>query len=204
MSARSSNRRRRSGSSRTPRRTEHGRLARRQPGIVTECIGWGLFAALVVPAALILTGGGVRTAVIAGVGTAGLTAVLYVTARLMRIALPHLDGESGSVETLPPVDAEDLPPGPLPFDDREPALPPIPPARGQVNEHGIPLSPPYGYEPARFPQAPPYGQERPPAPQPPGHYAEPFEELDIDWDPDWDSFDRPSSGSRRGPRHRAP
>lgn len=227
MSARSSNRRRRSEPTRTPRRRAYGPRTRRQSRIITECVGWGLFASLVVPAALILTGGSVRTAVIAAAGTAGLTGILYLVARVMRIALPHLDHESaldvgdhqGRPTPPPRPEPEVSPPGPPP---------PIPRARGRRNDRGVPLSPPYGYEPAppagapygrepAPPQSNPYGREPAPpesipygpgptdVPSSPAYgQTEPYQDLDGDWDPEWDPFNRPSSGSRRGPRHRAP
>jgi hypothetical protein len=71
----------------------------RQPDIVRECLGWGAFATVVVPAVLIVTGAEITTAVLGAGVVAAVTASIFVVVRMTRLSLPRL-GTSEAVDTV--------------------------------------------------------------------------------------------------------
>ena len=79
----------------------------RQPDVVRECLGWGAFATVVVPAVLIVTGAHITTAALGAGAVAAVTASIFVVVRMTRLSLPRL----GASET---VDASAPPPPPVP------------------------------------------------------------------------------------------
>ena len=82
---------------------EHGR--RRQPEVVRECLGWGAFATVVVPAVLMLTGAEITTAALGAGVVAAVTAAVFVVVRLTRLSLPQL-GTSEAADAPSPHELE--------------------------------------------------------------------------------------------------
>lgn len=82
---------------------------RRQPEVVRECLGWGAFATVVVPAVLILTGAEITTVALGAGVVAAVTAAVFIVVRLTRLSLPQL-GPSEAVDAPAPHQPE--PPDP--------------------------------------------------------------------------------------------
>jgi hypothetical protein len=81
----------------------------RQPDVVRECLGWGAFATLVVPAVLILTGADITTAALGAGAVAAVTASIFVVVRMTGLSLPRL---RTSETADPPAPPQQEPPGP--------------------------------------------------------------------------------------------
>jgi hypothetical protein len=105
----------------------------RQPDVVRECLGWGAFATVVVPAVLMLTGAEVTTAVLGAGAVAAVSASIFVVVRMTRLSLPRL-GTSQTAHALAPPPSEPQGPGWVPdpveaerfYSALEQPLPPVP------------------------------------------------------------------------------
>ncbi len=74
----------------------------RQPDVVRECLGWGAFATVVVPAVLILTGAYITTAALGAGAVAAVTASIFVVVRMTGLSLPQLGtSETADAPTHP-------------------------------------------------------------------------------------------------------
>jgi hypothetical protein len=105
----------------------------RQPAVVRECLGWGAFATVVVPAVLILTGADTTTAAIDAGAVAAVTVSIFAVVRMTGLSLPQLGTSANTDAPAPPPPEPQLPAWVSdPMDAErfyippEPPLPPVP------------------------------------------------------------------------------
>jgi hypothetical protein len=157
----------------------------RQPEIVRECLGWGAFATVVVPAVLILTGAGITTAALGAGAVAAVTASIFVVVRMTRLSLPRL-GTSETVDAPAPPPPEPQGPAWAPdpvyaeqfYDAPEPSLPPVPAGQTWPEPLPEPWDTHWDEAPTWIPDVPtasaPHSGDTPPQPPPWFPAAEPL------------------------------
>jgi hypothetical protein len=133
----------------------------RQPDIVRECLCWGAFATVVVPAVLIVTGAEITTAALGAGAVAAVTASIFVVVRMTRLSLPRL-GTSEAVDTPAPLpDPHEPEWAPAPVEAEQFYLPPdqplpsVPAGQTWPEPWHQPLGTHWNDEPTWIPDSPP-------------------------------------------------